>query len=245
MPFHYRLIGEKRIAPYSFIHSLNTSFGVSIYEPIGVILATTQFANARSKVSLGTKITENAQTVIQNIINEGADDLPRNKLEDLERIRSVCRLGDEKTAKATKVDLCFEDKTGGIYCFDLKTAKPNIGNFKEFRRTLLEWCAIYLREFPDADIHTLIAIPYNSYDPVSYDRLTLKSVLDVPEELKVAAEFWDFLGGDGAYLDILDCFERIGNELKSELDAYFAKFEQSQLLSLPQSEPVLDFDSEL
>ena len=27
MPFHYRLLGKDRMALYSFIHSLNTSFG--------------------------------------------------------------------------------------------------------------------------------------------------------------------------------------------------------------------------
>jgi type II restriction enzyme len=33
MPFHYRLLGKDRMALYSFIHSLNTSFGTSIFEP--------------------------------------------------------------------------------------------------------------------------------------------------------------------------------------------------------------------
>ena len=34
-------------------------------------------------------------------------------------------------------------------------------------------------------------------------------------------EFWDFLGGDGAYQDLLDCFERAGIELRPEIDQYF------------------------
>ena len=44
------------------------------------------------------------------------------------------------------------------------------------------------------------------------------------EELKVAEEFWDFLGGDGTYSEILDCFERAGIELRPEIDSYFSKF---------------------
>lgn len=50
----------------------------------------------------------------------------------------------------------------------------------------------------------------------------MREMLDVPNELKVANEFWDFLGGEGAYQDLLTIFEQIGIELRSEIDAYFA-----------------------
>jgi type II restriction enzyme len=43
-------------------------------------------------------------------------------------------------------------------------------------------------------------------------------------ELKVAEEFWDFLGGKGTYPELLDCFERAGIELRPEIDKYFLRF---------------------
>ncbi len=49
-------------------------------------------------------------------------------------------------------------------------------------------------------------------------------MLDLDNELKVAEEFWDFLGGEGAYIDLLGCFERVGIELRSEIDEYFERF---------------------
>jgi len=49
-------------------------------------------------------------------------------------------------------------------------------------------------------------------------------MLDLEHELMVANEFWDFLGGDEVYQDLLDCFERVGIELRDELDDYFSKF---------------------
>ena len=49
-------------------------------------------------------------------------------------------------------------------------------------------------------------------------------MLDLEKELKVADEFWDFLGGDGAYQDLLDCFESAGIALRPEIDQYFDKF---------------------
>jgi len=127
-------------------------------------------------------------------------------------------------AKLTKVDIGLERYNGELILIDLKTAKPNISNFKDFKRTLLEWIAIYLSEHPTADVHSYIAIPYNPYEPKPYERWTLKGMLDLDNELKVAEEFWDFLGGKGAYLELLDCFERVGIELRPEIDKYFSKF---------------------
>ena len=49
-------------------------------------------------------------------------------------------------------------------------------------------------------------------------------MLDLKKELKVAEEFWDFLGGEGAYSDILNCFENVGVSMRNEIDAYFSKF---------------------
>ena len=46
----------------------------------------------------------------------------------------------------------------------------------------------------------------------------------VMEELMVAERFWDFLGGKGAYNELLDCFEKAGMELRPEIDNYFARY---------------------
>ena len=123
--------------------------------------------------------------------------------------------------RTVKVDLFIESYSGDKYLFDLKTAKPNISNFKDFKRTLLEWIGIELANNPKSKVHSLIAIPYNPYEPEPYQRWTLKGMLDFDKELKVAEEFWDFLGGKGAYEDLLDCFEQAGLELRPEIDRYF------------------------
>lgn len=52
----------------------------------------------------------------------------------------------------------------------------------------------------------------------------MAGMLDLDNELKVAEEFWDFLGSEGAYDDLLGCFERVGIELRSEIDEYFERF---------------------
>jgi len=55
----------------------------------------------------------------------------------------------------------------------------------------------------------------------------MRGMLDLDNELKVANELWDFLGGEGAYQDLLDIFERIGIELRPEINEYFARYNQN------------------
>lgn len=225
MPVHTRLLGKDRLALYSFIHSLNTNFGTSIFEPVALALAKKNFKSAKTQSIAGNMISEGALHEIQKIMDNltTAQSTP-NKPEEIEAIRKVCTKGTMRKVKPTKVDIFLESKTGEIYLFDIKTAKPNAGGFKEFKRTLLEWIAVVLATTPDAKVNTIIAIPYNPYEPEPYNRWTIRGMLDLKNELKVANEFWDFLGDKGAYQDILDCFERVGIELRPEIDKYFAKF---------------------
>jgi type II restriction enzyme len=117
-----------------------------------------------------------------------------------------------------------EDSTGEQYLFDLKTVKPNKGDFQKFKQTLLEWAGIALTADKNTKVHTLISIPYNPYEPQKYKRWTMAGMLDFSKELMVAEEFWDFLGGEGAYIELLDCFEKAGVILRPEIDKYFSKF---------------------
>lgn len=69
MPFHTRLLGKDRMALYSFIQSLNTNFGVSIFEPVAQELAKNNFDIIKSQENAGDTITKAAQRVIQDIMD--------------------------------------------------------------------------------------------------------------------------------------------------------------------------------
>jgi hypothetical protein len=226
MPFHHALLGKDRMALFSFIHSLNTTFGGSIFEPVAVALSqvNSHFNQTHRQFAVGDRISELAQREIQHIINELSTGKIPNKEDEIARIRKVCQQGNMQKLKTVKVDLYLETRDAEIHLFDLKTAKPNQSNFKDFKRTLLEWIAIILAQHPNAIVHSYIAIPYNPYYPEPYQRWTLKGMLDDACELKVAEEFWNYLGGTDTFNDLLDCFELAGTTLKPEIDDYFSQF---------------------
>lgn len=224
MPFHYRLLGKDRMALYSFIQSLNTTFGTSVFEPVAVSLARYNFKKVEKQFEIGNQINSNCQMIIQNIMNNLTLGKSPDKQNETKLIRQSISSGKINKMKTVKVDLYLENYNNEIFLIDLKTAKPNISNFKDFKRTLLEWIGIYLTTNPTAKVNSLITIPYNPYEPQPYERWTIKGMLGDKHELMVGKEFWDFLGGQDAYEDLLDCFEKAGLILRPEIDQYFSTF---------------------
>ena len=223
MPFHYRLLGRDRMALYSFMQSLLTTFGTSIFEPVAAELAKNKFAKVETQYTVGKEIYAECQKSVQDIVNRLTYQPTPNKIAELQELTKHLQ-GSKNILKPAKVDLFVESANGEQYLFDLKTAKPNKGDFQKFKQTLLEWAGMAYTIDPQADVHTLIAIPYNPYEPKPYQFWTMAGMLDIKEELKVAEGFWDFLGGEGAYQELLECFEQVGIELRPEIDAYFARF---------------------
>ncbi|MEJ5240576.1 MAG: TdeIII family type II restriction endonuclease [Anaerolineales bacterium] len=225
MPFHVRLLGQDRMALFSFIQSLNTMLGISVFEQIAVIIATPHFKRAIQQYTLpNNTISKNAQSKIQEIINDlrAARARPDKQVE-ISKILQVAQTGEMVVVKPARVDLFLESADGTEYYFDLKTSKPNIGEIVGFKQKLLEWVAMrYVAGLPPTQIYTGLAIPYNPYAPQPYDRWTFQGMFDFPNEIKVAEEFWDFLGGNNTYEELLQIFENVGIELRPEIDARFS-----------------------
>lgn len=92
MPFHTRLLGKDRMALYSFLQSLNTTFGTTIYEPVALSLADEKFIEKQRQKSPETIISSEAHAVIQQIMNElTTGEILPNKENEIARIKAVCQ----------------------------------------------------------------------------------------------------------------------------------------------------------
>ena len=225
MPFHTRLLGHDRMALYRFIHSLNTAFGSSIFEPVAKTIAENYYPEVSLQKRIGNIITVKAETEITTIINAltTASLLPNYKSE-FKRIHKVCREGQEQKVKLPKADLFLRDNSK-VYLIDIKTTKPNISDFQKHKSTMLRWIAATLYQDTKQIVETIIAMPYNPYYPQPYNRWTLRGMLDLRHQLMVGEDFWNFLaGGKLVFPDLLACFEAAGQQLHTEISEYFSFF---------------------
>ncbi|MEW5955082.1 MAG: TdeIII family type II restriction endonuclease [Candidatus Micrarchaeota archaeon] len=212
MPFHTRLFGEERMATYSFIQSCNTMLGTSIFEQVAEIIAKPHFAEVSTQYDLRGKISNEEVAVIEEILRSlTSAKTSADKLNEVKRILSV-KPSKSKTEKS-RVDLRVVDKNGLEYFFDVTSPKPNMKEFKELKRKLLTWTALSKKP-----VVTALAIPYNPYHPQPYERWTLRGLYDLKNEVFVEQDFWDFLGGKGAFFDLLQIFEEVGRELNPKIN---------------------------
>ncbi len=211
MPFLAKIMQDsKKVAAYSFIHSLATSLGMSIYEQIAKIIAESKYDKVITSYDVVGEISNEENMIVSKIMQEIKNKTRKaNKEEEIKEILKC----EKKEGRKIKVraDL-FLEKEGKEYYFEIKTAKPNIDVFSKSKQKLLEWVALRNKKIVSA-----LAIPYNPYHPKPYDRFTIQGVLDIKEELYVAEDFWDLLGGSGTYKELLKIFDQVGKELKEKI----------------------------
>lgn len=223
-PFHHRLLGKDKYAIFSFIHSINTSLGSSIWEQTACLLAQSAGYDSRHSYKLLGNIDANTAAIIDSLHRELREtNRDADKAAETEVIRSSIQLCTPIKHPDSTVDF-FVVVNGIEYYIDLKTAKPNVEGFAQLKRKILNWTALRLSQIKSAQIFTGLAIPYNPYHPEPYQRWTLKGMFDLKAgEILVQEDFWNFVGGGDIYEDLLEAFQEAGDLLRPEIDRKFAK----------------------
>lgn len=224
MPFHHRLLGKDRYAMFSFIHSMNTTFGMSIWEQVAVILAEGMSHHASRQYKLLGEIDKDTEKLIADMHYKlRKNEAVANKENEIKIIRKTIKPGDAKIDPDSVVDLFVKIKGEENY-FDITSAKPNMKEFVALKLKLLRWTALRTSQNKNIKVFTRLAIPYNPYHPEPYERWTLKGLYDLENrEILVGEEFWNFVGDGNIYEDLLYVFQEVGNELRGEINKKFTE----------------------
>lgn len=225
MPFHYRLLGKDRYAMFSFVQSMNTTFGMSIWEQVAVALAEGCGIQAKRNIKLLGEIDNKTEKLINTLhykLRKG--EIPADKQSEENKIRDIIQQGEAKSDPDSTVDFFIKIKNVENY-FDITSVKPNMKEFVALKLKLLRWTALRLSQDKKSEVFTRLAIPYNPYHPEPYERWTLKGLYDLKRnEILVGEEFWNFVACDNIYEELLDIFQKVGEELRSEIDKKFSEF---------------------
>lgn len=213
MPFLARLIQDsEKVAAYSFIHSMATTLGMSIYEDVSMIIAKNSTEEVFTKMDLGGVLSREQKSVINNIVRELRNG--ERRVNKDKEIKEVLLASPEKgnPQKENRIADFYMKRRGIEYYFEIKTVKPNIDVFTASKTKLLEWVARKRKS-----VKTILAFPYNPYHPQPYSRFTEQGLLEKGEEFLVGEEYWDFLGGKYTLKDLLEEFDCVGKEFKEKI----------------------------
>lgn len=227
MPFLSRLIqDDEKIAAYSFIHSMATTLGMSIYEDVSVIIASSSSQECFRNYGVGGVISREQKSAIAKIItelrnNERTADI---KKETKEILKVPATSG--KFQKAGNIADFYMLRDGIEHFFEIKTVKPNIDVFEKSKTKLLEWVARKRKP-----VKVFLAFPYNPYHPEPYSRFTETGMMNHPKDFLIGDEYWDFIGGKNTFTDLLQTFDEVGKEFKKRLKKKFQEIATQKISS--------------
>lgn len=226
MPFLARLIQDnEKVAAYSFIHSVATTLGMSIYEYVSVILAESTADECFRNYDVGGVLSREQKSVIDDIVRKLRNGEKKvNSSQEIKLVLGVSAKGG-KAQKEGRIADFYMRRGGKEYYFEIKTVKPNIDVFTKSKTKLLEWVA--RRRSP---IKVFLAFPYNPYHPQPYERFTEQGVLDRGKEFLVGKEYWDFLGGKGAFEELLVLFDGVGKKFKEKIKNKIQEVARNKML---------------
>lgn len=110
-------------------------------------------------------------------------------------------------------DLYLEDGPTGPVFIELKSPKPNLDVCAESKRKMLYFLAhAQLNNIQSA--RAVLALYYNPFFPQHYHWPFTKQIMDMKMEVLIGGDFWNFIGGPGAYDDLLSVLAEVKQELQ-------------------------------
>ncbi len=211
-PFFDAMFGKKTVVTASITHSLYTSFGMSIYEQIAVILAESQGLTAVRQHKIIGSVDDATALLIKEACSKNWD-TPKT----IAKIRKTVKQGKRNYHKDSTVDVFVTLSNGVELYVDITTVKPNLKEFRTMREKLLTWAALRLSIDKNAKIDARIGIPYNPYYPEPYARWT-SSECDVQNDLLIQNDLWAAFAGSDVFDSLVLIFTEIGEKYKENLN---------------------------
>lgn len=217
-PFHERLFSKERIRETSFFHSCSTTIGVTLFQNIAYLISegNKNFKKVKKQFKVEGDFSNQEKFIIEDIIfdlGRKRDD-PKKKTPNIkEEIKEVLQAPVKGERSSQIADLFILDSQNNEIYIEIKTTKPNKGEAEKTKRTMLKIVA--LRNKP---VRVFVGMAYNPYEPGKFSWPLPLNYLKINEDLLIGKQFWDFLGGNGTYEELLNIFEEAGDELKDKIE---------------------------
>jgi hypothetical protein len=125
--------------------------------------------------------------------------------------------GKPTPIKRVITDLYIETANRTEYHFEMKTAKPNSGQCETFNEKAMK--IHLLRRDSGRTVFTFFAFSYNPYGQLrgDYKHPYPHSYCDFEQSILVGKEFWDIIGGENTYEEVLEIYKQVGKEKGPEI----------------------------
>lgn len=209
-PFHKALLPKPFARMSRFERSFSTILGKA-HERHSEIIAKSRFAKTQQQYKVEGSMLESVDTEISDEvgrINKGH--IFPNYFEVVDRIVRMERQGSGKqVTRSVTSDLYLKSRDGEEVFFEIKTPQPNKEQCLNITRKHLWIHAI--RKIAQPGVKTYFAMAYNPYGEGNEYKYSIATKhLDIKRQTIIGKRYWDFLGGEGTYEELLEIYRRVG-----------------------------------
>ncbi len=228
-PFQAALIPPALIRINQFERGLSTRLGNSIEECARLIaLEYHQKARRGYDVKADVSLAAFAEAERQKENYESSTKTGKAKptLEKMIAAVLQVRRSNDLERKSVRTDLYILAKDGTEYFLEIKAPKPNKGQCLEVTQRLLRFHLLRGQSRPQ--VKAYYAMPYNPYGETKadYKWSYAKNYMPFNDAVIIGSEFWNIVGGETAYQELLEIYLEVGNEKsKHMLDTLAFGFE--------------------
>lgn len=216
-PFHAALLSEEALFWSRFERSFSTSFGQRVIEQISKAAAISGGAqNAETQKVSDFTLPQSQLSAIEDHIKR----LRQKNTGELanwdENIRTLSAVPPSPKLATLRVisDLWWE-KNDIHHFMSIKTVKPNIDQTAEAKRDLLK----LKLAMPTANVY--YGLYYNPYGDhkIDYAWSPPKKLFNFATDpcVLIGKEYWDTLGGEGFYEELLIIANRVGQDTRTQI----------------------------
>jgi len=210
-PFYFALFSKEIVFAASLLQSIYTWLGGK-WEEIASIVASDNFPRVERRYQLEGEITSNEQAKIDNLLKDLEHGTRDINIETIKKELSSSFNEDDPRRKTSEIVDLFLEAGDNEFYFELKSVKPNKNEMRAAKQDLLNILAMRQKVKDNRNLHVFLAMPFNPYFAGRYRRWTVTKFFRESEDLLVGKDFWDFIGGKGAYEELMEVFEEVGKE---------------------------------
>jgi len=214
-PFQAALIPPALIRINQFERGLSTRLGNSIEECARLIALEYHQKALRGydiKADVSLRAFAEAERQKENYESSTKTGQTRPSLEEMIAAVLQARCSDDLQTKSVRTDLYILAKDGTEYFFEIKAPKPNKGQCLEVTQRLLRFHLLRGKSRPQ--VKAYYAMPYNPYGrkKSDYKWSYAKKYMPFDDAVVIGSEFWNILGGETAYNELLEIYLEVGTE---------------------------------
>ncbi|MBI3739137.1 MAG: TdeIII family type II restriction endonuclease [Chloroflexi bacterium] len=216
-PFHRLFFDEVGLVAFKQERSVVTRMGQQLYPDLAECIATEHYQNVTLEHEITGTLKKSTADTISRIVRElRSRQRQPNHAAEIAEIVSASRAAGKATVEVRVIaDLYIGDFRTGPFFAEIKTPLPNLDICAETKHKILTFIALLHQHNPQG----YLAFPYNPFiTRADYKHSFTKQIMDLRDEVLMAGEFWDEIGGKGTFDQLLEIIERVGNDLREEKD---------------------------